>query len=129
MTTARLQVAAAALIGGLAAFWLYLSSARVSFAVEAGTLSTPMLVGVGLASAVNLVALVLAALAAYFLARSTHLNFWFVVIVLTANCLAVFVNPFTLVDGFYLAACLVALGLVVQMRRSVVTQLRGAPGP
>ncbi|HEV8024586.1 MAG TPA: hypothetical protein VGP37_06860 [Candidatus Nanopelagicales bacterium] len=129
MTIARLQMTAAALIGGLAAFWFYLSSARVSSAVEAGTLSTPMLVGVGLASAVNLIALVLAAVAAYFLARGTRINFWFVVIVLTANCLTVFVNPFTLVDGFYLAACVVALGLVAQMRRSVVTQLRGAPGP
>jgi len=127
VTTARLRLAAAALIGALAAFWFYLSSASVSSAVEAGTLSTTVLVGVGLASAINLAALVLAAVAAYYLPRGKATYFWFVIVVLAANCAASLADQFGVVDAIYLLVSLVAIGLTIALRRRSLRQLRGEP--
>jgi len=131
VTTARLRTGAAALIAALAAFWFYLSSASVSASIETGTLSTTMIVAIGLASAVNLVALVLAAVATYYLPRylprGKGIYFWFVLIVLAANCVAAVLDQFDLVDAIYLIASLVAIALVIGLRRSLPTQPRGEP--
>lgn len=131
MTTARLRTGAAALIAAIAAFWFYLSSASVSSTVESGTLSTPAIVAIGLASAVNLVALVLAAVAAYYLPRSLSRGkgayFWFVIIVLVANCVAAVVDQFGVIDAIYLLASLVAIALVIVLRRTLARQPRGEP--
>ncbi len=131
MTTARLRTGAAALIAALAAFWFYLSSASVSSTVESGTLSTPAIVAIGLASAVNLVALVLAAVAAYYLPhllnRGKSTYFWFVLTVLAANCVTAVADQFGVIDAIYLIASLVAIGLVITLRRSLLTRPRGEP--
>lgn len=127
LTTTRLRWAAAALIGGLAAFWFYLSAASVSSAVESGNLGTVVLVAVGLASAVNLVALVLAAIAAYYLPQGKTVYFWFVIVVLVANVLATLADQFGLVDTIYLLGSLVAIGLTIALRRRSLRQLRGEP--
>jgi len=131
VTTARLRTGAAALIAALAAFWFYLSSAGVSSTVESGTLSTPAIVAIGLASAVNLVALVLAAVASYYLPRLLNRGksayFWFVLIVLAANCVAAVADQFGVIDAIYLIASLVAIALVIALRRILARQPRGEP--
>ena len=131
MTTARLRTGAAALIAALAAFWFYLSSASVSSTVESGTLSTPAIVAIGLASAVNLVALVLAAVAAYYLPRLLNRGksayFWFVLIVLLANCVTAVADQFGVIDAIYLIASLIAVALVITLRRACTRQPRGEP--
>jgi hypothetical protein len=128
VTTARLRLAATAAIATLAAFWFYLSSASVSSSVEDRSFSTAVLVVVGLAAAVNLVALVLAAVAVFYLPRGKPAYFWFVVVVLAANSVASLADQFGIVDVVYIVACLVALGLTIGLRRRLPRRPRAEPG-
>lgn len=125
----RLRLATTALIGVLAAFWFYLSSASVSASLESGSVSTPVLVATGLASAINLVALVLAGVASYYIPRGRALYFRFVIVVLAANAFASVFDQFGVVDAFYLTGVLAAMGLTLALRRRCARRPRGAPAP
>lgn len=100
----------------VAAWWFYLGSASVSEQIERGTLSGPTLATIGVLSAVNLGALVLAALA---VRLERALARVFVVAVLVMNALSSFLDQVGPADIAYAAAALLALGVVVWSWRPV----------
>lgn len=100
----------------IAAWWFFLGSASVSAQIERGTLSGPALATVGVLTAVNFGALVLAALAVRLNRRSARV---FVVVVLAVNAISAFTDQVGTLDMAYAAAVVLALGLVVWSWRRV----------
>lgn len=93
----------------LAIAWGVLGTAAILSAIERGTLSPATLGLLTALSIANLGALVLAAIAT----RSPRIGaHWFVSLVLVANVVTTFTDQFGLVDGLYLAACLLTAGMV-----------------
>ena len=94
----------------VAAWWFYLGSASVSAQIESGSLSGPVLATLGVLTAVNFGALILAALAVRLrkrLARS------YVVVVLVVNAISALLDQVGGVDIAYAAMVMLALGLTL----------------
>lgn len=94
----------------VAAWWFYLGSASVSAQIESGTLSGPALATLGVLTAVNFAALILAALAVRLKRPFTR---GFVVVVLVINAVSALLDQVGGVDIAYATIAIFALGLVV----------------
>jgi hypothetical protein len=97
-------------VGVVAAWWFYLGSASVSTQIESGSLSGPALATLGVLSAVNFGALILAALAVRLKHRLARV---FVVVVLVANAVSALLDQVGAPDLAYAAIVTMALGLVL----------------
>lgn len=100
----------------IAAWWFYLGSASVSAQIELGAVSGPALATLGVLAAVNFAALILAAIAVRLDRRAARV---FVVVVLAANAVSVFLDQVGASDVAYAIAVLLALGLVLWSWRPV----------
>lgn len=94
----------------VAAWWFYLGSASVSAQIESGSLSGPALATLGVLTALNFAALILAALAVRLKKRLPR---GFVVVVLVINAISALLDQVGGVDIAYAAVATLALGLVV----------------
>ena len=110
MRSHQRTIIATVAVAVVAAWWFYLGSASVSTQIESGSLSGPALATLGVLSAVNFGALILAALAVRLEHRIAR---GFVVVVLVINAISALLDQVGATDVAYAAVVAIARGLVL----------------